>query len=229
VTFTEINVPQRSAAWFAARAGRVTGSVADAMLSKGRGSEESTGKRDLRIRLAQERIAGMSLDSGGYVSPEMQRGVDLEPEAISAYEAQTGELVRKTGFLSVDDLLIGASLDGHTDDYETIVSIKCPKSSTHLEYAKLAQGEIPKAYAGQIAHELLITGAKAYHFVSYDNRFAGPLEPLQLVINRIPRERVDLVAYEKALRAFLADVEREAEMLLTLVNPAKQMEASLAV
>jgi hypothetical protein len=52
---------------------------------------------------------------------------------------------------------------------------------------------------------------------------------LQLVINRIPRERVDLVAYEKALRAFLADVEREAEMLLTLVNPAKQMEASLAV
>lgn len=229
MTFQIIDAPQRSAAWFAARAGRVTGSCADDMLSKGRGGEESTKKRDLRIRLAQERTSGMSLDTGGYVSPEMQRGIDLEPEAIAAYEALTGALVRKTGFLRVDDLPIGCSLDGDVDDFRTLISIKCPKSANHLANAKLAQGEIPKDYAGQIAHELLITGASEYVFVSYDNRFIGPLEPLQLVVNRIPRKNVDLAAYEKALLTFLADVEREAEVLLTLANPKKQMEAAIGV
>jgi hypothetical protein len=229
VKFTIHDVPQRSEQWFALRAGRVTGSRADAVIAKGRGSEEATKRRDLRILLAQERVAGISLETDGYVSAEMQRGVDLEPAARAAYDAHEGLFngVRETGFLSADDLMIGASLDGDLNDFETVVSFKCPKSANHYEYARLSEGELPKAYIGQISHELLITGAQFYHFVSFDDRFRGRAESLQLVIKRYKRDQVDLKAYEKELLRFLAEVEQATETMLTLANPSAQMEAVL--
>lgn len=227
--FTIIDAPQRSAEWFAARAGRVTGSCADKMLSKGKGSAESVTKRDLRIRLALERIGGVSLDAGGYVSADMQRGIDLEPFARAAYEAHTGVLeVRHTGFLRCDDLMIGCSLDGDIDDFRTLVSFKCPKSYTHMAYARMAEGEKPEDYVGQMMHELLITGAQEYHFVSYDDRFQGPAAGLQFVVRTYRRDQFDLAGYEKTLRDFLADVDREVETILTLGNLRGQLEASLA-
>jgi predicted phage-related endonuclease len=226
VKFTAIDAPQRSPEWFAARIGRVTGSCADKMLTKGKGSAESVTKRDLRIRLALERVGGVSLDQGGYVSSEMQRGTELEPVARLAYEAYTGVLeIRQTGFLRVDDLMIGCSLDGDIDDFHTLVSFKCPKSANHMEYARLADGEVPKDYAGQIMHELLITGAKEYHFVSFDDRFTGRAEHLQLVVRKFRREQFDLAGYEKALREFLAEVEREVETILTLGTLKSTLQA----
>jgi predicted phage-related endonuclease len=230
VKFTILDCAQRSPEWFAARAGRVTGSRADAVIAKGRGNEEATKRRDLRILLAQERVAGIAMDTDGYVSAEMQRGTDLEPAARAAYDAHEGlfNSVRVTGFLSADDLMIGASLDGDLDDFRIVVSFKCPKSANHYEYARLAEGELPKAYIGQISHELLITGAQEYHFVSFDDRFRGRAESLQLVIKRYRREQVDLKSYEKELMKFLAEVDRETDTVLTMANPSAQMEASLA-
>lgn len=227
--FTILNVPQRSPEWFAARAGRVTGSRADDMIAPGRNGKESTKRRDLRVMLAQERLAGMALDVGGYVSADMQRGIDLEPVARVAYNAHEGlfDGVRETGFLSCDDLMIGASLDGDLNDFETVVSFKCPKSANHMTYARLSDGEVPKDYEGQIQHELLITGAKEYHFVSFDDRFKGRAEPLQLVIRKYKRERFDLAAYEKELRKFLAEVDWEVETMLTLGNLAGQLERAV--
>lgn len=227
--FTILDCAQRSPEWFAARAGRITGSTADAMLSKGRGSAESVTKRDLRIRLAQERIAGIPLEASTYVSAEMQRGVDLEPVARAAYDAHEGlfDGVRETGFLSCDELMIGASLDGDLDDFRVVVSFKCPKSHTHLTYARLADGEKPSDYMGQMQHELLITGAQEYHFVSFDDRFKGRVEHLQLVIRKFKREQFDLAGYEKALRDFDVEVQREMETMLTLGNLSGQLEASL--
>jgi hypothetical protein len=217
VTFTIIDAPQRSPEWFAARAGRVTGSTADDMLSKGKGSNESVKRRDLRIRLAQERAAGISLEASGYVSADMQRGIDLEPHARLAYEAHENllEPVRQTGFLSVDGLPIGCSLDGDIDNFRVIVGFKCPKSHTHMGYAKLMAGEKPEDYVGQMMHELLITGAEEYHFVSYDDRFRGQAAHLQTVIRKFRREQFDLASYQKSLMAFLEEVEAEYRALVT--------------
>lgn len=228
--FTIIDVPQRSAEWFAARAGRVTGSTADAVIAKGRSkNEEAVTRRDLRIRLAQERIAGMSLEPDVYVNAEMQRGIDLEPQARAAYETATGELeVRQTGFLSAIDLPIGASLDGDIDDFRIIVGFKCPKSHTHMEYAQLSEGQLPSKYVGQISHELLITGAEEYHFVSHDDRFKGDAAKWQTVIHRYKRDQVDLKAYETELLRFLAEVERTVETILSLGNLSGQLERAVA-
>ena len=102
--FTVIDHDQRSAEWFTARSGRLTSSNVDAIFMQGRtkGSESVT-KRDLRIRLALERMSGRSLDGDGFRNADMQYGVEREPDARLAYEAKTGKLIREAGFCAHND------------------------------------------------------------------------------------------------------------------------------
>ena len=111
MSYTVIDVPQRSEAWFAARAGRLTASRAADMLKKIK-TGEAAGRRDLRMQLVTERLTGVPEDGDGFVSAAMQRGIDLEPMAFAAYEAATGQMATKVGFIQSDDFLAGYSPDG---------------------------------------------------------------------------------------------------------------------
>ena len=62
MNFTVIDAPQRSSEWFAARCGRVTGSVANDMVAKIKSGDYSAARRDLRIKLAVEQLTGVSSD-----------------------------------------------------------------------------------------------------------------------------------------------------------------------
>src|SRR5687767_4287360 len=126
--FTIIDAEQRSAEWFLARVGRLTGSVAADMLNVIAKGEDGYKRRDLRARLICERLTGQPQEDG-YVNAVMQRGIDREPDAFAAYEAHSGNLVRRTGFLAGTDLMVGCSLDGDVDEFAGIVELKCPKSA----------------------------------------------------------------------------------------------------
>jgi putative phage-type endonuclease len=214
-TFTIIDAEQRSAEWFAARLGRVTGSAAAAMFAKGRGSEEAAARRDLRTKLAIERLTGAPQEDE-YQNDAMRRGVELEPEAFGAYEAAAGELLERTGFLSHDDLLIGCSLDGHVGDFDGIVELKCPKSATHLRYWR-SGGGVPAEHKWQLVHNLYVSGAKWCDFASYDPRFP---EPLRLFRARLFRSDAEMESYGLMLRAFLTEVDKEVEAVKALMQPA---------
>jgi hypothetical protein len=209
VTFTIIEADQRSPEWFAARVGRLTGSVASDMLATIK-SGEAAARRDLRTRLVVERLTGQPQEDG-YINGAMQRGIDLEPAAFSAYEAETGNVVRRTGFLSHAALLVGCSLDGDVDNFTGIVEIKCPKSATHMGY--LRAGELPANHRPQILHNLWVTGAQWCDFVSFDDRFPPHL---QLFVARVPRVEIEVLAYEKCALAFLSEVEAEYQSVLKL-------------
>lgn len=210
--FTVLDMPQRSPEWFAARCGRLTGSCAGEMLSKIQ-KGEAAARRDLRLRLAVERLTGQSQDSDGFQSLEMKRGIEREGEACVAYEGRTGRVVRRTGFLSHAFLLTGTSLDGHVGDFEGVVEIKVPKSATHFRYWR--SGGVPSEHLPQLTHGLWITGAEWADFVSWDDRF--PPE-LQLYRARLLRANVDLVAYELAVTLFLSEVEKELATVQQLIE-----------
>jgi hypothetical protein len=205
--FTVLEAEQRSPEWFAARVGRLTGSVASDMLAALKGNGEAYQRRDLRARLVCERLTGVPQEDG-YVNAVMQRGIDKEPEARLAYEALTGELVEQTGFLTHTELMVGCSLDGHVGDFSGIVELKCPKSATHLSYLKA--GCVPSHHLPQILHNLYVTGAEWCDFVSFDDRFP---EGLQLFVHRVPRVELDILAYEKCALKFLSEVDIEVEQL----------------
>lgn len=208
MNFTIIDAEQRSPEWFLARAGRLTGSKADCVTMKGKGSAESTTKRDYRLQLVCERLTGIP-EQNGYMNADMQRGIDCEPLAIAAYEARTGEMVRQTGFLSHNEILAGCSIDGSMDGFTGILEIKNPKTSTHIGYLKNPQS-LADQYENQIQHNLWITDAQWCDVVSFDNRLP---EAMQMVIVRVVPKFTDYVA---AALAFLTEVEAEIESLKKL-------------
>lgn len=208
--FTICTAEQRSPDWLMARLGRLTGSSASDMLAtiqKG----EAAGRRNLRMRLVLERLTGQPQEDT-YVNAAMQWGIDHEQDAVDAYEAQTGNLLRRTGFLSHSSLMVGCSLDGDVDDFAGIVELKCPMSATHYGYIKA--GAVPGNHLAQIQHNLWISGAEWCDFVSYDPRFP---EHLRLFIRRVPRVELDILAYEKCALRFLAEVDAEVEQAKGLV------------
>ena len=207
--FTLIDAAQRSAEWFQARAGRLTGSRAGDMLATIK-SGEAAARRDLRVQLVVERLTGQPQEDS-YINAAMQWGIDHEADAFGAYEAQTGNLVRRTGFLAHDSLMVGCSLDGDVEDFTGIVEIKCPKSATHYGYLKA--NAVPSNHMPQILHNLWVTGAEWCDFVSYDPRFP---EGRRLFVCRVPRVEIDILAYAKCAEKFLAEVDVEVAAMAAL-------------
>jgi predicted phage-related endonuclease len=222
VTFTIVTADQRTQEWRQARCGRVTGSRAKDVLASIK-SGEAAARRDYRTQLVTERLTGQPQDSD-FVNADMLRGIEMEGDAFRAYEAHSGNLVRRTGFLAVNEHLIGCSLDGDVDQFTGIVELKVPRSATHVRY--LRDGGVPAEHVPQIVHNLLVTGAQWCDFASFDPRFP---EALRLFVVRLHRDDAQIEAYLKKLSAFLEEVEAEYQAMLTLANPSAQMEAALGV
>lgn len=210
-SFTVVECEQRSEAWHRVRAGLVTGTCADPMLANPRkGQKESVQRRDLRIAKALEIITEQPQEDG-FVSREMQRGREKESAALDAYQIATGRLVYTCGFVKHNTLRIGCSPDGYVGDFEGLVSLKCPKSATHLEY--LRERTIPTEYVRQLTHEAFVTEAQWADFVSFDDRMP---EPLQLLVIRVTRDQLALKEYELALRIFLKEIDDEVAAIRAL-------------
>ena len=212
MTFTVIDAPQRSAEWFQARAGRLTGSVAADIVTTLKSGGEPAARRDLRTRLALERIVGRSLEDD-YQNADMKRGIELEPEALAAYEAATGHLVECTGFLVRTDLPMGCSLDGHLGAFEGILELKAPRPANHWKYVKA--GTLPAEHRYQILHNLFVTGARYADFCSYAPDFP---EPLRLFRVRVERNEAELASYELQARQFLREIEQEYQDILAMAT-----------
>ncbi len=211
------------------RAGKVTGSCANALLAvRKKGTGELAIRRDLRERLTVERLTGLPVDDSGYKGKDIQHGVETEPLAAIDYEVITGEMVSHYGFLQHDELAAGCSPDGVIGNFEGVLEVKCPASSTHVEYIR--GDRIPEEYYGQLVHALWITGAAWADFCSFDPRMQDA--PLRLFRRRLERKAVDFAAYELAVRLFLDEVEAAVEAMRSL-NPYKmarqQVEALDAV
>ena len=202
---TEHVVAQRSPEWFALRCGRVSGSQAQHLLSTLKSKTESAGRRDLRMLLAQERLSGLPDDGPTFINADMQRGIDMEPQALAALE-MSGVLpgaIRPVGYLTHDELQAGYSPDGVAGPgFNTLVEVKCPRMATHLSMFEMP-GSVPAKYLGQLTHALWLTGAASMHFGSYCPSFTrAPLFHVE-----VTRAMVDLDAYETTLRSFLGEVD----------------------
>ena len=202
MTCTVIDCEQRTPAWFAARVGLMTATDAAAMLSRGKGGEEAKGKLQLRRRLALEILNGVALEDDHYESEYMRRGIAREDAGRDLYEVVTGEIVQTVGFLRHTTLPIGCSPDGLVGDCEGGLELKAPKWSTHLDY--LEHNTLPREYTPQIVHSLFVTGLPWWDFCSYCPDLKGAMRLFRV---RVPRESVDLAAYELAFSFFWKEVE----------------------
>jgi hypothetical protein len=201
--FTVIDCEQRDDAWFKARAGRLTGSVAADMMRKTKSGDWAASRKHLRMRLALERITGQPQERA-FTTAAVAHGREKEPFAAARYEAEAGCILEPLGFLSMGPIMAGCSLDSFIHGRRGLVEIKCPESATHYEYLKTRQ--IVSDYRWQCIHNIWVTGAEFADFVSYDDRFP---EDLQYMCVRLDRNEAEIKAYEAEVNRFLAEVAVE--------------------
>jgi len=190
-----IECEQGTPEWLEARlACPSASSFAKLITSAGKASAQS----DAYInQLVAERITGES--TFFQITDPMQRGMDLEPQARTAYEMESGNLVDQVGFLKHDTLEAGASPDGLVGENGGL-EIKCPMPHTHVEY--LRAGRLPTKYFQQVQGCLWISGRDWWDFMSYHPK----MEPL---IVRVFRDEV----FINALECAVIDAVREIELL----------------
>ena len=187
---------QRDPNWYEVRRGRVTASNVSQVLM----APTSQTYINYRSKIVLERLGVVTDDD--YISPSMQHGIDVEPQARAAYSLETGNTVTEQAFAPHPKLHAGASPDGLIGK-NGLIEIKCPNTSTHLE--TLNTGQIKKEYLAQITFQMLCTQRKFCDFVSFDPRM--PAE-MRLSIQRVELDEKLADKVIEAVTKFISEVDR---------------------
>lgn len=216
-----IECEQRSELWSTARAGVVTASQIDRIVSPTLKIRTGEGPYTYLCEKLAERLTGMPIEQlniASYRFGVVEQGTLLEPEALGTVEFILGQTIKPVGFITTDDGRVGCSPDGLLDAGG--VEIKCPQAQTHLKY--LSENCLPPEYALQVHGSMYVTGAPQWRFVSYHRRF----RMLSLVV---ARDEVVQNVIGKALDEFLKrlDAAYQRERDLSPSSPGPHQAATV--
>ncbi len=194
------DVIQGTQEWLALRAGIPTASCFDKILTPT--GKASTQAIKYMHQLLAERMMGHPVTE--FVSTWMDRGQQLEAEAVAYYELQRDAETIKIGFVTNDDRTIGASPDRFVG-HDGLLEIKVPREHTHVGY--LLTHEVDAEYRPQVQGQLWVTGRKWADVLSYH-----PEMPPALV--RVERDEAFIAKLSAAIGEFSATLEEEAVRLM---------------
>lgn len=176
------NFEQRTEDWYNIRKGKMTASNADTIIANGKGLETYI------YNLMAEYYS--SAEKENYINADMQRGIDLEPEARLEFEFYTNLDVQEVGFIEYNEF-IGVSPDGLIGD-DGLIEIKCPNDSVYFKL--LLSDNIKPEYISQMQMQLYVTDRQYCYFVSYNPNFEK-----SLYIKKITRDEEMIEKLKKGL------------------------------
>jgi len=191
-----LDVAQGSAQWLFARAGIVTASELDNLISPTwKIRDGDTPASYMHLKLA-EKIMGqpLNLELDTFA---IDQGKLLENEAIPWLDFVHGMKVERVGMCLTDDGRVGASPDGLIGE-DGGLEVKCPRPQTHIKY--LLDGVVPKQYLAQVHGSLWVTGRKYWMFLSYSRQF-----PKLLI--RVERDERIMQAISQAVESYYANFD----------------------
>lgn len=151
---------QGGAEWLNLRAGIPTSSEFDKILTPS--GKPSASAEKYMFALLAERIMGRPRIES--VSMWMDRGHELEQEAVDFYELTREEVTETVGFLTNDAGTIGASPDRLVGE-DGLLEIKVPAEHTHVSY--LLKKAVDQAYYPQVQGQLWISERKWVDILSF--------------------------------------------------------------
>ena len=176
------NFEQRTDEWYAIRRGKMSASNAETIIANGKGLETYI------YNLMAEYYS--SAEKENYINADMQRGIDLEPEARLEFEFYTNLDVQEVGFIEYNDF-IGVSPDGLVGD-DGLIEIKCPNDSIYFKL--LLSNNIKPEYIAQMQMQMYVTERQYCYFVSYNPNFEK-----SLYIKKISRDEEMIEKLKKGL------------------------------
>ena len=162
---TTHNFEQYSDEYWTLRKGRMTASNAQAIGNCGKGLDTYI------LKLMAEKYAKVQEEE--YVTNHMERGTELEPQARTLYELETGDTVEQVGGISEGEYL-WCSPDGLIGK-DGGLEIKCHNNVKHFDIILNGIKAIDSAYIWQIQMNLLLTGRKYWKLVAYNPNFEQSL------------------------------------------------------
>ena len=159
-------VQQNTFEWLKIRSGIPTASEFDRIMTKGGEKSKSTQSKQAPAymnELLSERLMGHPTQQKS--TKWMERGQELEGDALAYYEFQRGVSVEKIGFVTNDAGNIGCSPDCLVGN-DGLLEIKCPSEGVHVSYLLEDVGAADQ-YKHQTQGQLWITGRKWVDIVSY--------------------------------------------------------------
>jgi predicted phage-related endonuclease len=165
------------------------------------------GRANYMAQLIVERLTSRPMET--YSNAAMQRGIEMEPLAIEAYEIATGDLVEPSGFVRHPwaQLQSGASPDGLVG-LEGLIEVKCPNTATHIE--TLLTEAIDSRYQLQMQWQMVSTNRQWCDFVSYDDRMPPAM---QLWVRRVERDNTLIAQIEREVDVFVSDMLERLDAL----------------
>jgi hypothetical protein len=145
------NVEQGSGEWLTLRLGIPTASMFNKIITPKK-LEYSTQSRDYAFYLIAEKLLNYSLSSLDNLE-WIARGKELEPAAIKMYEFAEEVVTAPVGFLTTDDLRMGATPDRLLVNEPACLELKCPAPHTHVKYMIDGFGE---DYMAQVQGQMLV-------------------------------------------------------------------------
>jgi exodeoxyribonuclease (lambda-induced) len=121
------------------------------------------GYKKLIKRIVEERVTGKPSESKWAGNKYTERGHDLEPIAIEAYELETFNKVIRVGLVEMNEWCV-CSPDGFIGN-DTLIQVKNPIFSTQWDY--LEDKQVPTDYYKQMQFELMTCERKKNIFYSY--------------------------------------------------------------
>jgi len=155
-----LNLEQRSKEWHEFRRNHIGASDAPVIMGVSPWKSE--------LELYNEKVSCTEIPDNSNFA--MRRGVELEPHALSLFEAQTGYLMMPRVLEHPKYKFLSASLDGLELDSKCAVEIKC---AGHVDHNLALQGKIPEKYMPQLQHQMMVCGLESIYYMSYrdDNDF----------------------------------------------------------
>lgn len=154
------SVQQGTTEWLALRAGIPTASQFDRIITP-QGKASGQVEKYLFALLAERMMGHPIIEQ---ISAWMQRGNEMEAEAVDFYESQRELETEPIGFITNDEGTIGASPDRLVGE-DGLLEIKVPAEHTHVSY--LLKKAVDQAYYPQVQGQLWISGRKWLDILSY--------------------------------------------------------------
>lgn len=191
------DIEQGSIEWLALRLGKFTSSNFGKLFM----GKSTDGYKKNIYKAVFERLTNERPES--FRNEWMDRGNELEPEALKSYEMLTFNKVRNGGFFEFDEWT-GASPDGLIGK-DGLVQVKCLKYNTMIEY--LQGKNLPKDYHYQCHGEMMATGRKWNDFYAYHPK-------LKPVIIRIERDEAVINEIQIELEIAI----KKAKEIMTIIK-----------
>ena len=213
---------QRTEEWYRLRHSSIGGSDSKSLFVK------DLSDSSIFYRILAEQMEDFTMDEDPFISRDMQRGIDLEPDARFQLYLETNVTFHECGLIKNDKFdFLHLSPDGVTKDLTIATEIKCPDKKTHAEY--LLKDKVPEEYVYQIVSYFYnIPTLETLYFASY----RPENNEIPLFVKELNRESELIIGWTRAkkdtpkqpicktINQLVEDMDSKAEELYLLLKKA---------